>query len=341
NADGSNTYYIDLAAVQANTPVYLSFDLIGFGATDSAVTLRDVRLVRGASATGDQASLDEDSSVTLAVLDNDQRFDAALPTLEVVDGPAHGSVVINADGTFTYTPQADYAGEDSFSYRFTEAVSGEVSNVAQVKLTVHPVNDLPTVVTGQQLEVTAGQDLVFDPLAGVTDAEGDALTAVLVGGPAHGTLTVQPDGRFVYRPDAAYAGPDSFSYQVSDGTGLSPVVVVQVAVASANTAPVAADAALTVAEDGQLFIGLAALGSDREGDAFSALVLMQPAHGTLSVLADGRVVYQPNADFHGSDSFTYRLSDGVLDSQVATVVLTVTPVNDAPTVQGQILSLQE
>src|SRR5690606_29288687 len=89
NADGSNTYYIDLAAVQANTPVYLSFDLIGFGATDSAVTLRDVRLVRGASATGDQASLDEDSSVTLAVVDNDQRFDAALPTLEVVGGPAH------------------------------------------------------------------------------------------------------------------------------------------------------------------------------------------------------------------------------------------------------------
>ncbi|MBP8191164.1 MAG: cadherin-like domain-containing protein [Aquabacterium sp.] len=193
NADGSNTYYIDLPTALVNTPVYLSFDLIGFGATQSSVALRDVRLVRDPLATNDQATLDEDTSSTIQALANDLPFEATAPTLELVNGPAHGSVVINsADGAFTYQPNANYNGADSFSYRFVEAGSGKASNVAQVNLTVRSVNDLPAVTADRVFEVVAGKGYELNPLESVQDVDGDVLTAQLVDAPLHGTFTVLP-----------------------------------------------------------------------------------------------------------------------------------------------------
>jgi VCBS repeat-containing protein len=143
NPDGSRTYRVDLAGVPAGTAVNLSFDLIGFGKTGSQVTVRDVRVSGLPQLHDDAATLPEDS--TLAFDPFAQVDNAALLALgsQVVEAPAHGSVSVNADGTFVYTPQANYFGTDSFSYRLNDGPLE--SNLATVNVTVTAVNDAPVV----------------------------------------------------------------------------------------------------------------------------------------------------------------------------------------------------
>src|SRR5207245_387580 len=101
-----------------------------------------------------------------------------------------------------------------------------------------------------------------------------------------------------------------------------------------NDAPVAAnDDSYTTPEDTQLTVsapGVLANDSDVDGDALSAVLMSGPSHGTLTLNGDGSVVYVPALNFNGIDSFTYKASDGQAQSGVATVTITVTPLNDAP-----------
>jgi len=162
-------------------------------------------------------------------LANDTDVNGDSLTAVLVSGPAHGTLVLNANGSFTYTPAAGYTGADSFTYK---ANDGQLdSNVATVSLTVSdsaPVanNDSYTANKNNALTVPAGSGV----LANDTDANGDSLSAVLIAGPAHGTLALSSNGAFTYTPAAGYTGPDSFQYQASDGALLSNTATVTLTV---------------------------------------------------------------------------------------------------------------
>jgi Bacterial Ig domain/Bacterial cadherin-like domain/Matrixin len=190
NADGSATYYVDLPQSLADTPVLLSFDLLGFGATQSHVSLRDIRIVRDPQANADSAVGDEDTALSGNLLANDLML-GTTARIELVTGPTHGRVALALDGSFNYQPAADYFGPDSFSYRFVEA-DGATSNTATVDLTVRPVNDAPSLIAGPSLEVIAGRPVNFNPLATASDVDSAALTVELLTAPAHGSLVRQP-----------------------------------------------------------------------------------------------------------------------------------------------------
>src|SRR6185369_11609516 len=153
-------------------------------------------------------------------------------------------------------------------------------------------------------------------------------------GPSHGTLTLNSDGSLVYMPALNFNGVDSFTYRASDGQAQSGIATVTITVTPINDAPVAAnDDNYTTPEDTQLTVsapGVLANDSDVDGDALSAVLVNGPAHGTLTLNADGSLVYMPALNFNGVDSFTYRASDGQAQSGIATVTITVTPINDAP-----------
>src|SRR2546430_5184119 len=127
---------------------------------------------------------------------------------------------------------------------------------------------------------------------------------------------------------------DCFTYKASDGQAQSGVATVTITVTPLNDAPVAAnDDSYTTPEDTQLTVsapGVLANDSDVDGDALSAVLMSGPSHGTLTLNGDGSVVYVRALNFNGIDSFTYKASDGQAQSGVATVTITVTPVNDAP-----------
>src|SRR5262249_52050993 len=130
----------------------------------------------------------------------------------------------------------------------------------------------------------------------------------------------------------------------SDGQANSNTATVSLTVNAVNDAPVARDDAFSTDEDTPLTVGApGVLGNDTDadGDSLTAALVSGPAHGTLALNADGSFTYTPAANFSGSDSFTYRASDGTADSNVATVAITVKPVNDAPTAAGQTVTVTE
>jgi VCBS repeat-containing protein len=201
------------------------------------------------AAGNDAYSVAEDQTLSVlapGVLGNDTDPNGDTLTAVLVDGPDHGSLTLNANGSFTYTPAANYNGPDSFTYRASDGALQ--SNVATVTLTVTAVNDAPV---AQPDSYTTAEDTTLTVpapglLANDTDVDGDALTAVQVTGPAHGTLTLNSNGSFSYTPALNYNGPDSFTYRASDGAAESAAVTVSLTVTAVNDAPVVNDQTLSV-----------------------------------------------------------------------------------------------
>jgi VCBS repeat-containing protein len=167
------------------------------------------------------------------------------------------------------------------------------------------------------------------------DPEGAALTAVLVGGPAHGVVTLAANGTFIYTPDPNYNGPDSFTYSASDGVLLSVPATVTIVVTPTNDVPVATGEAYATDEDTPLIVaapGLLANDVDIDGDRLTVVLVDRPLRGTVVANANGSFSYLPALNFSGTDSFAYRVNDGNgRDSNTVIVTITVNPLNDAPT----------
>src|SRR4029079_15397326 len=209
--------------------------------------------------------------------------------------------------------------------------------IAPVTVPVTPITDAPVAANDDSYTTPEDTQLtVAAPgvLANDSDVDGDALSAVLVTGPSHGTLTLNSDGSFTYMPAMNFNGIDSFTYKASDSQAQSGIATATITVTPINDTPVAAnDDNYTTPEDTQLTVatpGVLANDSDVDGDALSAILVNGPSHGTLTLNSDGSLSYMPALNFNGIDSFTYRASDGQAQSGIATVTITVTPINDAP-----------
>lgn len=190
---------------------------------------------------------------------------------------------------------------------------------------VAPVANGDSATTNQATPVT------ISVLANDTDANGDALTVARIATPpAHGTATIHANGTVTYAPVAGYLGGDSFAYVASDGGLESSPAVVTLTVVAVNTPPVATNDSATTNEDTNVTIAVLANDTDAESDPLVPSLVAAPAHGTATVNANGTIAYVPAANYSGSDSFTYRISDGTANSSPATVNLTIIAVNDAP-----------
>jgi VCBS repeat-containing protein len=184
-------------------------------------------------APDDAYSTDENVVLNVSapgVLENDTDVEGHPLTASLVSDVSHGTLVLNADGSFTYTPAANFHGTDSFTYKASDGVAE--SATVTVNITVTPVNDAP-VAEADAYEAFTGIVLSVPapgPLGNDSDIDGDELTAVLVSAISHGTLTLNADGSFSYTAESGFAGTDSFTYKASDGTGESGAVTVTIEV---------------------------------------------------------------------------------------------------------------
>ncbi len=271
----------------------------------------------------------EDTAVPIPLTGTDVDGDPL--AYAVVTGPAHGTLSGTAPN-LTYTPALNYNGPDSFTFKVND---GQVdSTPATVALTITPVNDPP--VANSQAVSTAEETAVPVTLTG-TDVEGAAPTFAVVTGPSHGTLSGTAPN-LSYMPALNYNGPDSFTFKVNDGQVDSAPATVALTINSVNDPPVANDQTVTTVQDLSLNITLSA--TDVDGDVIAYQVVSAAAHGTLSGTAPN-LTYAPALNYKGPDSFTFKANDGLVDSALATVAITVTAVNHPPQAQPQSVSTAE
>jgi hypothetical protein len=272
---------------------------------------------------------DEDVPVAIRVLDD--ASDADGDPLRVVSASASvtGQTVEVVDGAIIkVTPAHDFHGMFTVSYKVTDDIT-VVNSVATV--TVRPVNDPPT-ATGHAQNVHGKVAVI---LAG-SDPDGDALTFEIVAGPAHGELTGMAPA-LEYQPATSFVGDDSFTFRVSDGAAASEPATIELHVLPGSP-PIAFDQGASAIED--MPRSLTLFGSDPDGDPLAFTVVTQPQHGTLTGTAPN-LMYTPDRDFNGSDSLQFSVSDGLTSSNVATVLINVAPVNDAPVATPQTVAATE
>ncbi len=336
-ADGGFSYTAPANFVGSTT---FTYSASASGASELGLVTLNVNNVGNQPpvAVGEQFGVLEDgvldSSAAGGLLVNDDDPEGAILTLVIVDPPQHGQLDSQANGQFVYTPAANYHGADQFRYRVSDGAL--TSNLVTAAITVFAQNDAP-VAAADAYQVLRDQTLsVLAPgvLGNDSDVDGDALLVEIVDAPLRGQLTMAANGGFSYQPLPGLSGQDTFRYAVTDGSARALTTVsIQITVPG-NRPPAAQGEAYTLAEDGTLQSGgsvarLTANDSDPDGDPLLVQVLTAPEHGEL--LIDGNdFSYRPDQDYAGSDSFTYRVTDGALTSPVVTTQLTITPVNDPP-----------
>lgn len=269
-------------------------------------------------------------SAVRGVLANDTDVDS--PTLRVdaasVVLPQRGMLQLSADGSFTYTPARDYAGEDAFGYRVTDGAL--TSAVVRVALTIEPVDDQPVAVDDQfalDEDVPLRTTVATSVLANDRDVEAAPLSAAVAEAPQHGTLMLAADGTFRYEPDRDFHGEDTFRYTASDGTNTSSVATVRLEVRPINDTPASVGDDYLVSSETGLTVtatqGVLVNDVDVDGDRLSAALVASPREGTLQLELDGSFRYDPRPGFEGLDDFSYQAFDGLARAMPVTVRLDV------------------
>ena len=265
----------------------------------------------------------EDSPVFIGVDAVDPDGD---PVSTFIDSaPANGSVEVGIDGNIIYTPDPDFFGVDSFDISVCDPSGGCETLTISVPIT--GVNDSP-VVPDRSFTTDEDTLLVFDPIAGITDPDGDTITMTGFDATstAGGTIT---QGSLQYLPPANYAGPDSFTYTISDGT-VSINVPVLVTVADVNDLPTGAPASLNPIEDQTVVFDLLGAFADADGDPIAVSgVAIAPATAGALTFVGGILTVDPADDFVGTITVSYTVSDGIA-SIPSTLQLIYSAVNDLP-----------
>ncbi len=378
NADGSYSF-APVANYDGPIPVITYTVSDGAGGTDtSTLTLTMTPVNDPPIAIDDAATTPESTPVSGNVLDNDTDIDSANLTVTTfeIDGTTYGagttatiagvgSLAINTDGSYTFTPAPGYDGPvPTATYTVSD---GELTDTAVLTLTITPVNDPPVASddTGTTPEDTA---LSGNVLTNDTDPDGDPVTVTqfVVGGTTYaagdtatvtgvGALTVNTDGSYTFVPAPDYNGPVPVAtYTVSDGT-LTDTGTLTLTVTPVNDPPATVDDNGTTPEDTTLGGNVLTNDTDVDGDTltvvgfsvngvnyFAGADATIPGVGTVTINTDGSYTLVPAANYNGPvPEITYIVTDGNGATATGTLTLVVTPVNDPPIANDDTASTAE
>ena len=189
------------------------------------VTVGDTGPNAPATPVDDMATTDEDTPVVINVLSNDTDPEGDVLTVVDASEPANGTVVINPDGTVTYTPNAGFTGQDTFEYTVEDAGGNYSSAVVFVQV---GEGDLPPVATDDADTTDVDTPVVITVLGNDSDPEGEALTVTDTTEPLNGSVVINADGTVTYTPDTGFTGTDTFDYTITDPAGNASTATVTV-----------------------------------------------------------------------------------------------------------------
>ncbi len=350
---GSLVYTPNAGFIGTETFTYTMQDQGGL--TDTATVTVDVEPAVLPSGRPDTTQTDENTPVTVAVLNNDRVNDNSTPVLISAADGSFGTVTVNQDGTVTYTPtDPNFYGTDSFTYVMNDTSGLGVDSTGTVTVTVLDINDPPVLVndaasgTEDTVVTIPMSTLLSNDSPGLGENAGVAqnpqtLTLNAVSALTAGGTVAIVGSNVVYTPATDFNGAFSFSYTaVDNGTPpLSGTATVTVTVSAVNDDPIAAPDSSSTNEDTAVAIPVASLlsndkpgpdtATDEAGQTLSVTgVSASSGNGGTVSLSGSTVNYSPAANFNGVDTFTYTLSDGAGGTATGTVTVNVAPINDAP-----------
>jgi len=352
--EGTLTFYANGSFIYSPDSNYFGSDSFTYRAYDGLVVsniatvhLTITQVNDPPVANDDDYSVNEDITLTVTapgILINDTDIENDPLNAVLIDDVSHGTLNLNSNGGFQYTPELNYNGIDTFTYQAFDSL--EYSNTATVTITINPINDPPVANNDYY---TTDEDVVLNvPAPGIltndTDPENDSLTATLISDVTHGELTFNENGSFIYNPDSGFVGSDSFTYRAYDGALVSNIGTVFISILPVNDPPIASDDYYSTNEDTTLNVaapGVLQNDTDPENDPLTAILYSDVSNGILNLNSNGSFNYTPNDDYHGTDTFTYRAYDSIEYSNIAIVTITINPINDPPTANNDIVVVNE
>jgi len=328
-SDGSFVYTPDSGFVGTDSFEYTADDGSDLSAS-TTVTVTVEPLV----PTDEAYEVAEDTMLTVSIAEGVLANDSSTGplTASLVDTPSSGTVALSPDGSFTYEPAADFNGSVTFTYDVIDDQS-MTQTTSTTTITVLPVNDSPVgVADGYQVneDGTLTVSVANGVLSNDSDIDGDSLTVALDDPAMSGTVALNTDGSFVYTPNANYAGLDTFTYEISDGTDTA-MAEVTIEVQPINDEPVTTVDSYTANAGVPLVVsaddGVLANDTDPENDGLTATVQTSPQNGAATMQTYGSFTYSPDDGFTGSDTFTYVAFDGFDFSIETLVTVNVNPNN--------------
>lgn len=315
----ANYFGIDAATYNVND---------GNGGTASAQIIFEIISVNSVPVIQDDSfSVNEDEVLSADVSINDVLEEGETLIYTLGNPPLNGVVLFNANGTFTYTPNENFNGADSFGYVGTDPFGA--ADLGVVFITVVPVNDPPVALSdafsGLEDQVISGTVASND-----SDVEPDVLTYEVVIAPTNGSVVLDASGAFVYTPFANYNGEDLFVYSATDEDGAEVEAQVFLTVLSVNDSPIAFADEFTTNEDVGISSSVADNDVDFDGDALNFTLVLGPQNGTIQWNPDGSFNYTPNFNFFGVEVMSYVAADDVANTEVTSFTIQVQSVNDAP-----------
>ena len=313
----------------------------GAGGTDTATVSLSTTPNQAPTANNDGYTTDEDQSVAGNLRGNDTDPEGDSLTATLVSDVSHGTLVLHANGNFSYTPDTDFNGADAFTYEISDGHGG--TDTAVVSITVDPVNDDPVAVNDNGF---ATANTVPLHIAAATllanDSDGDpelnqGLTIISVGGAVNGSVSLS-GGTITFTPATGHVGAASFTYVLSDGAGGTDTAAVSLNTGP-NQAPTANNDGFAVDEDSTVAGNVLENDTDPEDDSLTAALVSAPLQGVLTFAANGSFSYSADADLFDlatpgeviEQTFTYEVTDAHGGTDLATVTLFVAILDDGET----------
>ena len=317
-------------------------NLCGTGILDAHQALLAISTTPTAK-TGEDQTVETEANVTLDASNSSD--DAGIITYQWQQIAGTNSIALNNANTDSPSFTAP-ATADTLVFELTVTDDIGLTGTDQVTINITPPNAAPV---AQNATLVVAEDNAITSTLRATDSENDTLIYSISTSPSHGTVNItNPNtGDYTFTPTANFFGNDSFTFSASDNHGTSNTATIFITVNAINDAPIADDKSFNVDEDTTLTQTLS--GQDIESDTLSFALTTSTTHGSLSLNPNnGSFEYSPNNNIYGSDSFTYRVHDGDVYSQTATVNISILSVNDPPnanqhdwtTEEDQILNAQ-
>ena len=286
--------------------------------------------------TSTSQTVQEDGSVTISLTATDPNGQAV--TFAITTDPTNGTATLSG-ADVTYTPNANFYGTDSFAY--TASNGTYTSDPVTITITVEGEDDGNP--TTNDVSATTDEDTVVTVDLDATEIDGDNYSFSIISQPSNGTLGSINGNQVEYTPNQDWNGTDTFTFEATDDrTGSrSNVATATITVNPVNDAPVANDVtSSTTSRTGNMrqSVDITLSVTDADGDDLTISIVSDVSNGTTS-LSGSTVTYTPTANYDGTDTFTYKANDGIVDSNIATGTITITDTNQAPIANDMSLSL--